>query len=104
MTPLLKTMLVSVACLGVAVAGAPSASAKAHHKHHAASSAKAGGAHGKAHAGKAGHGKGAHGKGKGRGKHKRGGDHETVMHTHERHASLCQTVTVKHRQVQKCRG
>jgi hypothetical protein len=73
----------------VSSAAAPATHGRHRHKHGSAHASK----HGAAHAS-------AHGR---RGKHKRV-EPEIVPHPHERHAALCQTVTVHHRSVERCRG
>jgi hypothetical protein len=70
---------------------APAPAHGRHHRHSKAAAATRRGAKAGRHA--------AHGR------HHRGGRrHETIVHTHKRHAALCQSVMVRHHWVQRCRG
>jgi hypothetical protein len=102
--------LVSALAL-VGFAATPADALTKHHHHHATKSAAAPAHHrghhkalGAAKKGVAakGHGRG-HAKARAHGRHKKH-EAEVIPHPHERHASLCQTVTVKRRVVEHCRG
>jgi hypothetical protein len=115
MTGPIRTCAAALASLAVLTLAATPVEARTHHHHAAAAGAVHAGKHAHsgrhAHAGKAAEGKGRHhhgvaAKGKTKGHHGRRGRHAKVAsyEPQRRRAALCETVTVRHHEVEHCRG